>query len=235
MKKDLYTMLTEADSVINNMLQLGEAIEQQKAQYIEEITGQPQEMAQNIDSDDSDEPDDFIQKGFDYQDFQNQNIAIAKSIQDSDQYIQDSIGDSEEPNIFKRGGHIDRRYNSYLRTLPRNQRNGDPDFNMYRYWELNGKPKNFKQARERGMFTWNNEDRSYHAGSVAYDQANDRYEFVKSPNHYSVDMELLQYFNSDEMSDFRKDWKLNMDHNPYLYERRKQGNTGLFANGGFVE
>ena len=229
----VYQMLTHADNIINKILQVGEAIEQQKAQYIEEVTGQPQ-MVQQDDSD-YDEPDDFIHKNFDYQDFQNQNIALAQTIQDSSQYIQDYIDNSDNPNMYAEGGQIDTQYEDYRKTLPRNQRNEDPDFNMYRYWELNGKPKNFKQAKERGMFTWNNKDKSYHAGSVAYDQANDRYEFVKSPNHHSVDMELLQYFNSDEMSNFRRDWKLNMDHNPYLYERRKQGDTSLFANGGFVE
>lgn len=140
----------------------------------------------------------------------------------------------DQTQYYADGGEIDRDYNRYLRTLPRNQRNEDPDFNMYRYWELNGKPKNFRQAKQKGMFTWDRKDRSYHAGSVAYDQDNDRYEFVKSPNHPSVDMELLQYFNSDEMSNFRKEWKLNMDTNPYLYERRKEGDDNLFAAGGRV-
>lgn len=225
----LYQKLSQANNTINKVLQIGQQVEQQKAQYIEEVTGQPQPIVQD---DDSNEPDDFIQKGFDYKNFQNQNIALAQTIEDNSHYIQDYIGNSENPNIYREGGKIDRQYKRYLRTLPKNQRNEDPDFDMYRYWELNGKPKNFKQAKERGMFTWNNEDKSYHAGSVAYDQANDRYEFVKSPNHHSVDMELLQYFNSDEMSNFRRDWKLNMDHNPYLYERRQPGDTNLFQYGG---
>lgn len=135
---------------------------------------------------------------------------------------------NQTTNKFNDGGS----FNGFLNTLPDNQKFTDPrEFNMYRYWELNGKPRNFNEAKKKGMFTLN-EDGSYHGNTVAYDEKNDRYEFIKSPLHPTLDYELLKYFNSNEMSNFRKNWKLNMDHNPYLYERRKKGDTNLFAEGG---
>ena len=155
-------------------------------------------------------------------------MGVANGIRDLDT-IRDTYN-----NIYAEGGQIDKNYINFLNSLPDNLKNTDPnEYNMYRYWELNGKPDNFISSINRPdpLFTLEN-DRKFHASSVAYDAANDRYEFMKAPLHDTTDMELLQYFNSNDMSNFRKNWKLNMDTNPYLYERRKKGDTNLFAEGG---
>jgi hypothetical protein len=61
---------------------------------------------------------------------------------------------------------------------------------MYRYWELNGKPKNFEEGLNRKMFIFDNKDKKYHASSVAYNKDNDSYEIMKSKNHPTLDLEF---------------------------------------------
>lgn len=213
-QEELVLYRNDVNNIFNMFAQMEDTIDkQQKYQYIEQ-NGTPEQLETEIQYDQQREEvdQDFIHKDFDFNELEVQNNLILQKVLES----------------------TDSQYNEYLQTLPDNQRNGTSDFNMYRYWELNGKPKDFNQAQQMGMFTWHNEDKSYHAGSVAYDKSKDRYEFVKTPLHSKTDMELLDYFNSDELSNFRKNWKLNMDHNPYLYERRKEGDDNLFANGGLV-
>lgn len=126
----------------------------------------------------------------------------------------------------------DQQYNQFVNTLPPNQRYGNEDFNTYRYWELNDKPADFEEAKRRGMYKLDKKDGLYHAGSVAYDKENDVYEFMKSPDHPTVDMELMQYWNSPEQAQFREEWGLDMDSNPYRYVRRSSTDKKLYADGG---
>lgn len=126
----------------------------------------------------------------------------------------------------------DQQYNQFVNTLPPNQRYGNEDFNTYRYWELNDKPADFEEAKRRGMYKLDKKDGLYHAGSVAYDKENDVYEFMKSPDHPTVDMELMQYWNSPEQAQFREEWGLDMDSNPYRYVRRSSTGKRLYADGG---
>ena len=49
----------------------------------------------------------------------------------------------------------DKAFNDYVSTLPENQRDSK-SFNVRRYWELNGRPANFDEAVNRGMFNQRN-------------------------------------------------------------------------------
>lgn len=123
-------------------------------------------------------------------------------------------------------------YQRFLRSLPPNQRDSK-DFNTYRYWELNGRPKSFAQAiaTDPPMYTLEN-DGYFHASSVAYNKDTDSYEFMKSPEHPTIDLELLNYWNNPKMSSFREKYGLDMDSNPYKYIRRDGTSKPLLAYGG---
>ncbi|MBQ9391981.1 MAG: hypothetical protein IJU02_07325 [Lachnospiraceae bacterium] len=127
----------------------------------------------------------------------------------------------------------DKDYNVFLNSLPPNQRYGDDSFNTRRYWELNGKPKDFNAALKTNppMYTLE-DDGYYHAGSIAYDKDNDVYEFVKSPDHDTVDLELLEYWNHPKNKEFREEWGLDLDSDPYRYVRRNSTDKPLYAYGG---
>lgn len=82
-------------------------------------------------------------------------------------------------------------YLAFKRTLPDNLRlTPEKDYHMYAYWKLSGKPKNFKEGKRRGMFTWDNSDKGYHAGSIAEDRNTGIYHFMKPKHHPTVKYEL---------------------------------------------
>ena len=92
----------------------------------------------------------------------------------------------------------------FISTLPDNQKSSEK-FNIKRYWELNGKPKDFKEAIDLGMYTLE-DDGYYHAHSVAYNEDNDIYEFMKSKDHDTIWMEIDSYLNNPDMNDFKNDY-----------------------------
>lgn len=97
--------------------------------------------------------------------------------------------------IAKQGSKIDEAFQEFLKTLPDNQRNYSEDtYRMKRYWELNGKPKDFKEALEKEMFILE-DDGFYHARSVAYNPELDEYEFMKMPGHKTTWMEVEGWYN----------------------------------------
>lgn len=97
------------------------------------------------------------------------------------------------------------------------------DYRMERFWELNGKPKDFEEAKSKGMFT--KEEDGWHAGSVAFNEDRGVYEFMKSKDHPSVQLELEWAKNDPE---FSKEWEVTDDpENPgfYMYKRKQQDMT----------
>lgn len=118
------------------------------------------------------------------------------------------------------------QYGAFINSLPKNQQ-PTSDFNVYRYWELNGKPANFLQAIAKGMYVFNPFDGRFHATSVAYNKDTDEYEFMKTWDHPTIDYELLWYFNNPESSDFKKTYGLDMDSTPYKYINRSKTNKKL--------
>ena len=90
----------------------------------------------------------------------------------------------------QQGGDIEKRYQSFITTLPANLKPKEGDnYNMRRFWELHGMPNTFN-SKDSSMWSWHPEDRSYHASSVAYNKDNDTYEFVKSSKHPAIQQEL---------------------------------------------
>lgn len=96
------------------------------------------------------------------------------------------------------GGPFEKFYTS----LPENQKDST-NFNVRRYWELNGKPKNFKEAVKKEMYTLE-DDGVYHAYSVAYNKDTDEYEVMKSMTHPSRLWENVAYNSNTE---FNREWE----------------------------
>lgn len=102
-------------------------------------------------------------------------------------------------NSLKKGGNLTKNddFEDFVKSLPENQQDSI-NFNIKRYWELYGKPKNFEEACKKGMYTLE-KDGLYHASSVAYNADNDEYEFMKAPNHPTVWMEIESWYNNNDI------------------------------------
>ena len=95
----------------------------------------------------------------------------------------------------------DKQYNRYLNTLPDNQRFTSNDkYDSYQYWKLNGKPKNFTEAYNKGMFHYDHSDNGYHANSIAFDDNTGIGYFMKPKTHDTVGYEL-DWFNKGLVSE----------------------------------
>lgn len=91
---------------------------------------------------------------------------------------------------------------------------------MRRYWELNGKPKNFDEAVKKGMYS--KEADGWHAHTVWYNPKADEYEFMKSSTHPTLQYELDWYNSNDpEATEFRSQYELQKTEPYYKYVRRK--------------
>lgn len=115
----------------------------------------------------------------------------------------------------------DSQYNSFLNTLPLNQRlTQEEEYSTHRYWELNDKPSDFNEAKNIGMYSLE-DDGTYHANSVQLTKSGD-YEWMKPKHHSTAHMEL-DWYNSAEGADFKKQYRLVDDENRpgfYKYEKR---------------
>lgn len=115
----------------------------------------------------------------------------------------------------------DSQYNSFLNTLPLNQRlTPESEYSTHRYWELNNKPSDFDEAKNKGMYSLE-DDGLYHSHSVQLTNTGD-YEWMKPKHHSTAHMEL-DWYNSKEGADFKKQYELIDDKNRpgfYKYEKR---------------
>lgn len=132
---------------------------------------------------------------------------------------------------FKSGGILKAQrgtFEDFWNTLPQNQKDST-DFNVRRYWELNDKPSNFKEAVKRGMYK--KEKDGYHANSIAFNEETGEYEFMKSPNHPTIKYEL-DWFNSNKAKKFRNKYQLDSTSIPWKYIPKKQqgGLVNPFTN-----
>lgn len=118
---------------------------------------------------------------------------------------------------YQKGGKVTDPFQSYLQTLPENQRN-DSNFRVRDYWEFNGRPKDFDEAVFRGMFT-QFED-GWHANSVAENPKTGEIEFMKSSSHPSIQKEL-DWYDSDDASEFRNQYELQKTEPYFKYVKRK--------------
>lgn len=141
----------------------------------------------------------------------------------------------------------DSEFNKFLMTLPDNQRlTPEEDYHTYQYWKINGKPKDFSEALNLGMYHYDSSDNSYHANSVAFDSKGVGH-FMKPKHHPTVKYELdwynkgtgtleggeqypLQGEERKEWEDFRSQYQLDSTGVDYKYVPRRHYNS--FGDGG---
>ena len=147
----------------------------------------------------------------------------------------------------------DEEYNRFLNTLPDNQRlTPNEEYDTYLYWKLHGKPKDFQEALNKEMYSWDPSDQSYHGNSIAWGDNGVGY-FIKPKTHDTLKYEL-DWFNKNivtepgghqrfetpeeraESDEFRRNYILTDDPtrpNFYIYKPRNRALGGhLFDDGG---
>lgn len=134
---------------------------------------------------------------------------------------------AKQAEKLQAGGAISDPFEVYLQSLPQAQRDST-NFRVRDYWEYNGRPKNFDEARKKGMFEWKEDfDQngkslgwSWHAFTVAKNPNADEYDFMKSSSHPTVQKEI-DWYNSDAGSEFRREYELQKVQPYYKYVKRK--------------
>lgn len=152
----------------------------------------------------------------------------------------------QQVNHLQEGGEFE----YYLSTLPENQRDST-NYRVKDYWIFNGKPKDFKEARAKDMFTL--EDDGWHARSIAENPETGEIEFMKSATHPTVYMETDWFekglvYNRDKNGnittiqlkpgvegyedwlDFTNNYELIKSEPYYKYVKKK--NTSSYKEGG---
>lgn len=131
----------------------------------------------------------------------------------------------------------------YLQSLPENQRDST-NYRVKDYWEYNGRPKDFEEAKRKGMFveqedfddTGKSLGKSQHGFTVAENPNTGELEFMKSSSHPTIQKEL-DWYNSDDGADFRSQYELVKTEPYYKYVKRKtpiKQETPQHKNGGSI-
>lgn len=162
----------------------------------------------------------------------------------------------QQTNQLQQGGTLD-PFEYYLESLPENQRDST-NFRVKDYWIFNGKPKDFKEARRRGMFT---QDKAglFHARSIAENPETGEIEYMKASSHPTRYMESDWYekgliYNEDQNGNlstiqlepgvpgyedwkrFTNDYELVKSEPYWKYVKRKQKEIPSHKEGGtFIE
>ena len=109
--------------------------------------------------------------------------------------------------VYDAGKPVEDDYEKFKQTLPPNQRNtSEYEYSTRRYWELNGKPKNFDEAVKKGMYSLE-DDGFYHASSIAWTPEGDA-EFMKPNVHPTKHFEDEFYESNPE---FQKKYRRTFD------------------------
>lgn len=125
-------------------------------------------------------------------------------------------------------------YNKFIETLPDNQRYTDTTkYDMRRYWELNGKPKNFKESinREEPMFHLE-DDGYYHASTIAWNDKGEG-EFIKNRNHETIGLEIGSYLRDKNHPLRSKEYILDATGNKIKYRKRTPSET-ILPEGAYI-
>lgn len=131
----------------------------------------------------------------------------------------------------------------YLQSLPENQRDST-NYRVKDYWEYNGRPRDFEEAKRKGMFveqedfddTGKSLGKSWHGFTVAENPNTGELEFMKSSQHPTIQKEL-DWYNSDDGADFRSQYELVKTEPYYKYVKRKtpiKQETPQHRNGGSI-
>ena len=161
----------------------------------------------------------------------------------------------QQTNQLQQGGTLD-PFEYYLESLPENQRDST-NFRVKDYWIFNGKPKDFKEAIRRGMFT--QEKDGWHASSIAENPETGEIEYMKASSHPTRHMESDWYeygliYNEDQNGNlttiqlepgvpgyedwkkFTHDYELVKSEPYWKYVKRKQKEIPSHKEGGtFIE
>ena len=147
-----------------------------------------------------------------------------------------------EPRKLQTGGTVKDPFEYYVSTLPVAQRDSS-NFRVRDYWQYNGQPKDFDEAKKRGMFEWVEDfdsngkslGWSWHAFTVAKNPNTDEYDFMKSSSHPTVQKELDWYnSNSPDAVEFRNNYELQKTDPYWKYVRRKK-DTPSHKEGGQIQ
>lgn len=147
-----------------------------------------------------------------------------------------------QPRKLQTGGTAKDPFEYYVSTLPVAQRDSS-NFRVRDYWQYNGQPKDFDEAKKRGMFEWVEDfdsngkslGWSWHAFTVAKNPNADEYDFMKSSSHPTVQKELDWYnSNSPDAVEFRNNYELQRTEPYWKYIRRKV-DTISHKNGGQIQ
>lgn len=143
----------------------------------------------------------------------------------------------------QQGTKISDPFQVYLQSLPENQRDST-NYRVKDYWEYNGRPKDFEEAKRKGMFveqedfddTGKSLGKSWHGFTVAENPNTEELEFMKSSSHPTIQKEL-DWYNSDDGTDFRSQYELVKTEPYYKYVKRKtpiKQETPQHRNGGSI-
>ena len=143
----------------------------------------------------------------------------------------------------QQGTKISDPFQVYLQSLPENQRDST-NYRVKDYWEYNGRPKDFEEAKRKGMFveqedfddTGKSLGKSWHGFTVAENPNTEELEFMKSSSHPTIQKEL-DWYNSDDGADFRSRYELVKTEPYYKYVKRKtpiKQETPQHRNGGSI-
>ena len=162
----------------------------------------------------------------------------------------------QQTNQLQQGGILD-PFEHYLSTLPENQRDST-NFRVKDYWIFNDRPKDFKEARRRGMFTQDKQG-LFHARSIAENPETGEIEYMKSSSHPTRYMESDWYekgliYNEDQNGNtitiqlkpgvpgyedwkqFTNDYELVKSEPYWKYVKRQQKEIPSHKDGGtFIE
>ena len=140
----------------------------------------------------------------------------------------------QQTNQLQKGGEIkldDFEY--YLSTLPENQRDST-NFRVKDYWIFNGKPKDFQEAINREMFSQQEDfddngkslGFSWHANTIAWNPETGEGEFMKSPNHKTIQKEI-DWYNSKDGENFRRQYTLVKSTPYWKYVKKHEGGGSI--------
>ena len=108
--------------------------------------------------------------------------------------------------VFEDGGKVKKQFpkeyvnfiNSIKEFAPNFAELNPKGYNMYRYWELNGKPKNWQEALQKEMF--HKQSDGYHAHSIAWNE-NGEGEWMKHKSFPTAWMEKAFYDGYEFITD----------------------------------
>lgn len=140
----------------------------------------------------------------------------------------------EQTNQLQKGGEIKLNdFEYYLSTLPENQRDST-NFRVKDYWVFNGKPKDFQEAINREMFSQQEDfddngkslGFSWHANTIAWNPETGEGEFMKSPNHKTIQKEI-DWYNSKDGENFRRQYTLVKSTPYWKYVKKHEGGGSI--------